>query len=298
MKDAKSLIRFDWAMKRLLRDKANFGVLEGFLTSLLGREIKILRLLESESNMETCDSKQNRVDIMAESNDGEKMLIEVQNEAEDTYFHRMLFASSRLVSEYIKRGSDYGKISKVYSVNIVYFNLGEGTDYVYHGKTEFHGIHNNELLRLPAHLKKRFRVEGVSDLYPEYYILRVNDFDKWSKVPLDQWMYFLSTSTIPDDADAPGLAEARQRLAIDRLSEAERNAYYDHLENMNSMRNVLDDAVNAAKFYGHKEGLQEGFEKGRMEEKIAIARSLKASGVPTEIIQNTTGLSAGEIYSL
>lgn len=42
-------------MKRLLRDKANYGVLEGFLTSLLGREIKILRLLESESNMEACD---------------------------------------------------------------------------------------------------------------------------------------------------------------------------------------------------------------------------------------------------
>lgn len=143
-------------------------------------------------------------------------------------------------------------------------------------------------------------------LKPEHYVLCVHDFDKWSKVPLDQWMYFLSTSTIPDDADAPGLAEARQRLAIDRLSEAERNAYYDHLENMNSMRNVLDDAVNAAKFYGHREGLQEGhkgglqegLEMGRMEEKIAIARSLKATGVPTEIIRKTTGLGVEEIDRL
>lgn len=30
------IIRFDWAAKRLLRNKANFGVLEGFLTVLLG----------------------------------------------------------------------------------------------------------------------------------------------------------------------------------------------------------------------------------------------------------------------
>lgn len=94
MKDAKSLIRFDWAMKRLLRDKANFGVLEGFLTSLLGREIKILRLLESESNMETCDCKQNRVDITAESNDGEKMLIEMLVLGEDTFYQRMTFSTS------------------------------------------------------------------------------------------------------------------------------------------------------------------------------------------------------------
>lgn len=302
MSEVKNLIRFDWAMKRLLRDKANYGVLEGFLTSLLGREVKILRLLESESNMETAQSKQNRVDILAESHDGEKMLIEVQNKGEDTFFHRMLFADSRLVSEYIKRGSDYGRISKVYRINIVYFNLGEGTDYVYQGKTEFRGIHNNELLKLPAHLKQRFRVEGISEQYPEYYILRVNDFDRWSKVPLDQWMYFLSTSTIPEGADAPGLAEARRQLDIDRLSEAEKNAYYDHLENMNSMRNVLDDAVNAAKYYSRQEGLREGrkegIEEGRQEEKIAIARSLKAAGVSIEIIAQTTTLTPDEIKNL
>ena len=37
-------IRFDWAIKRLLRNKANFGVLEGFLTVLLGEDIHILDL--------------------------------------------------------------------------------------------------------------------------------------------------------------------------------------------------------------------------------------------------------------
>ena len=46
------IIRFDWAMKRLLRNKANFSVLEGLLTTLLGEKIIIRRLLESESNQE------------------------------------------------------------------------------------------------------------------------------------------------------------------------------------------------------------------------------------------------------
>lgn len=45
-------IRFDWAMRRLLRNKANFAVLEGFLTTLLRDRIKIQKLLESESNQE------------------------------------------------------------------------------------------------------------------------------------------------------------------------------------------------------------------------------------------------------
>ena len=29
--DDKRLVRFDWAVKRMLRDKANFGVLEGLM---------------------------------------------------------------------------------------------------------------------------------------------------------------------------------------------------------------------------------------------------------------------------
>ncbi|MFA6884123.1 MAG: hypothetical protein WCQ55_03330, partial [Paludibacteraceae bacterium] len=63
-------IRFDWAMKRLLRNKANFAVLEGFLTTLLNRKIVIRKLLESESNQEEEFDKYNRVDILAEDCDG------------------------------------------------------------------------------------------------------------------------------------------------------------------------------------------------------------------------------------
>ena len=39
-------IRFDWAIKRLLRQKANFGVLEGFLTVFLNEEVKIIDILK------------------------------------------------------------------------------------------------------------------------------------------------------------------------------------------------------------------------------------------------------------
>ena len=50
-------VRFDWAMKRLLRDKANYGVVEGLITTLLGKKIKIQKLLESESNQDSEDAK-------------------------------------------------------------------------------------------------------------------------------------------------------------------------------------------------------------------------------------------------
>ena len=243
-------IRFDWAMKRLLRNKANFGVIEGLLTTLLNEKITIQRLLESESNQEDEYDKYNRVDILAEDSKGQLILFEIQNNNEYAYFQRMLFGVSKLVTEYIQRGQGYENIRKVYSINIVYFALGAGKDTVYHGTTEFRGIHDNDILQLSPFQREKFKVDTVSQLYPEYYILRVNDFNKWSKIPLEQWIYFLNTGEIPDDADAPGLGEARKRLNVNSLSKDEKNAYYRHLDNVV----ILRDNITTERAEGRAEG--------------------------------------------
>ena len=58
-------IRFDWAIKRLLRQKANFGVLEGFLTVFLNEPIKIIDILESEGRAEGRAEGSNQANINA-----------------------------------------------------------------------------------------------------------------------------------------------------------------------------------------------------------------------------------------
>lgn len=298
----KSYIRFDWAMKRLLRDKANFAVLEGLITTLLGEKMTIQKLLESESNQEDEDDKYNRVDILAENDKGEIFIIEIQNNNEYAYFQRMLFGTSKLVTEYINRGQGYDKIRKIYSINIVYFNLGNGTDVVYHGKTEFRGIHNNELLSLSPFQQQKFEVSEVSELYPEYYILKVNDFNRWSKVPLEQWIYFLNTGEIPEEADAPGLKEAREKLELDRMSKSELAAYYRHLDNVV----ILRDNIITARGEGHLEGKAEGRAEGRAEgimegiarAKLENAKKMKDLHLPIETICQITGLSEEEIKKL
>jgi len=80
-----NLIRFDWAIKKILRDKANFDVLEGFLSELLKQNIKILNILESESNKQHPDDKSNRVDLLTELETKELVIVEIQNEDEYDY---------------------------------------------------------------------------------------------------------------------------------------------------------------------------------------------------------------------
>ena len=119
----KKLIRFDWALKNILRDKANFDVLEGFLSNLLKEEIKVLELLESESNAETETSKFNRVDLKCKDSKGKIIIIEIQNQREFDYLQRMLWGTSKAVVECVTLGNKYSDVAKVISVNILYHKL-------------------------------------------------------------------------------------------------------------------------------------------------------------------------------
>lgn len=306
-------IRFDWAMKRLLRDKANYVVLEGFLASLLGKRFKIHRFLESEGNQEDEEDKYNRVDILAESEDGELCIIEVQNSRELSYFHRMLYGVSKAITEYIGLGKPYEEVRKVYSINIVYFELGQGKDYVYHGKTEFVGLHQpHDTLKLSVRQNEKFfgnkeldvmKRKAASDLFPEYYVLRVNDFDKVATTPLDEWIEFLKTGNISAKAKAAGLPEARERLRVDALSDKDKQAYYRHMESVRHMKSLFDtsrdegyeEGMDKGLAKGMDMGLAQGLAKGRSERAKEIAKQLKAMGLTTEQIAQATGLTLDEI---
>ena len=224
-------VRFDWAIKRLLRQKANFGVLEGF--------------------QEGPDEKYNRVDIKALDSKGEIVIIEVQNTRELNFMERLLFGTSKAVTEHIDKGQKYSNVKKVYSISIVYFNIGEGSDYLYHGQTRFIGVHTHDELLM--HEKDRDALVPVPELaaktFPEYYIIRVNEFDRVAVTPMEEWMRYLKDGVIEPDTTAPGLQEARQRLQYYSMTKEEQRSYLDHMDFVNQM----DDAMAANRREGREE---------------------------------------------
>ena len=303
----RTFISFDWALKHLLREKANHDVLEGFVAVVLGKKsIRIHRLLESEGNKEDPDSKTNRVDLLAEDENGDLLLIEVQGEPEQAYFQRMLFGASKLVTEYIESGENYEHVKRVYSINIVYFDLGQGEDCVYEGRTEFRGLTKGDLLELSPFQKQKFKADAVSDLYPRYVILKVNDFNRWSRVPLDQWLYFLAHTDIPEDADAPGLKEAREKLDLMRMSRDERILYDRYLMDRVILRNTVDGAREEGKYEGYNEGMEKGMvkgmekgvEKGKKEGLLYAAKQMRSMGIPDQQIIDSLGLTPEDIQLL
>lgn len=290
----KHLIRFDWAMKKLLRDKANYAVLEGFLSELFKFDITILQIGESEGNQQVFNDKFNRVDILAHTSGGEIVLVELQTDSELDYFHRMLYGVSKSIVENIKIGEQYGKIKKMYSVNIVYFQLGQGSDYVYHGKTEFRGLHTNDLLGLSTSQKERYKVENTFEIYPEFYILKINEFDDIAKDGLDEWIYFFKNNEVKEEFNAKGLDVVQQKLIVDSMSQEDRNAYNAFWENKRYESSMLNGALSE----GITQGKQEGKQEGRREAILEVAKNMLSLGMTLEQITSATGLTQEALKQL
>jgi hypothetical protein len=265
-KGERVLISFDYATKRLLRNKANYEVLEGFLSELLLKDVSVKSIGESESNREGEEDRQSRADILVEDASGEILLIELQFRQQIDFLQRMLFGTSKAVTERIHKGDDYLKVRKVYSINIVYFDLGQGNDYVYHGKTRFTGLHKKDELLLSGAQRKVFGGETAGDVYPEYYILKINNFNDVAKDTLDEWIYFFKHNIIKDEFTAKGLDRAREALDRDNLTPEEQK-YYDYIQHVRSDNRSY---FASSKAEGREEGIIEGMEKGRIErEKLA-----------------------------
>lgn len=270
----KKLISFDWAIKRLLRNKANFVVLEGFLSELLFDNIKIRQILESEANQEGEEDKYNRVDLLTENSKNELIIIEIRNTYEIDYFHRMVYGVSKVIAENLYRGKAYSEVKKVISVNIVYFDLGQGEDYIYKGKTDFKGLHKNDILELSDKQKATFSKTAVSHVFPEYLLIKVNNFNNHATDTLDEWVYFLKNSEVKDEFKAKGLKEAGEVLDYMRLPKEELYSYNRHLDALHLKASEMFSLQEEAK-YKLKEG---------------IAVKLILNGVSNEVISMSTDL--------
>ena len=304
-------IRFDWAAKRLLRNKANFGVLEGFLTVLLGENIRILEILESESNQLSPEDKFNRVDIKARNSKDEIIIVEIQNTREIYYLERILYGVAKTITEHIGLGRIYSDVKKVYSISILYFDIGQGNDYLYHGQNTFVGVHTGDFLQVTTKEKGVIVRKLPAEIFPEYFLIRVNEFNKSAVTPLEEWIEYLKTGIIRPDTKAPGLEEARRKLIYYNLEPAERQAYDRHIDAIMIQNDVLgtarEEGLQEGREEGREEGLQEGREEGReeglqdgrKESKITIARNMKnVLNLPDETIAQISGLPIDEIKKL
>ena len=276
MTEESKYVRFDWAIKSILRDKANKEVLEGLIHVLIGEPVKITEILESEGNSDSREDKTNRVDVKAKTEKGEYIVVEVQLTKERDFFKRIIFGTAKSITDQISIGKEYDVIKKVYSINILYFNLGSGDDYAFHGETVFRGMTNekavlqlnNDKERIYIDSEKR-RMTTPKEVFPEFFLLIVERFNEVAKTHIEEWMAYLKDGAIREDTTAPGLQAAREKLAYMSMTKEDRKAYDDYMISVHAARDAWDTAISDGRAEGRAEGraigFNEGLEKGMAE---------------------------------
>lgn len=299
------IVRFDWAMKHLLRNKANYDIVEGFLCALLNdNDLTVIEMLESESNMDDGNDKFNRVDVLVKDKLGRNIIIEIQNTRESDYLHRILYGTSKNISESIESGDKYRHISKVISVSILYFNLGIGDDYLYYGSNDFVGLTTNERITKDSEKVKNLIPKGSNyngvEIFPEYYLIQVGKYQNIVNRAIDEWIYWFKNEQVKTGSSSKNIEKVTEKLKVLKMDTKERKAYERFLEKLVSEIDMIETAEetgrkNAAKEF--EEELKEARDKER-EANIKLACKMIKYGEPIEEIVNETGLSMSDIEEL
>jgi len=282
----RKLISFDWAIKRILRSKANFEILEGFLSELLFEDITILEILESESNQEQKNDKFNRLDIKVKNQNNEIILIEIQYDREMDYMQRILYASSKAIVEHMKESESYSKVTKIISISILYFDFGNGDDYIYKGTTNFIGLHNKSLLQLNEKQQELYKTDKVEKLYPEFYLIKIKNFNDNSKDTLDEWINFLKNEEISDNPKAKGLLKAKETLDYLKMEDDERLDYNQYQKSLHDQASAYESTYVIGGIEGEKR------------KAIEIAKKSLEQNIDLETIKIITGLTDTDLSNL
>jgi predicted transposase/invertase (TIGR01784 family) len=221
----------------------------------------------------------------------------VQVERELDYLQRMLYGTSRVITEHQKESQAYATLVKVISVNILYFDFGHGSDYIYHGTTTFTGIHDHDKLELDIRQQKQYGKIQINNIYPEYYLIRINNFNRIATTSLDEWIYFLKNEDIKDEFKAKGIQKAKKSFSLLSLTEKEQLAYARYQDDLRYEASLVESNYGLGRMEGKEEGIEIGIEQGIEKGKLEVANRLvekgmsaeeaaAVAGIPVELLRN------------
>ena len=210
------------------------------------------------------------------------------------YLERILYGVAKVTTEYASLGEAYYHVKKAYSISILYFDIGNGSDYLYYGQNNFIGVHTGDQLQINVKEKNAIVTRMPADISPEYVLIRVNEFNRVAVTPLEEWMNYLKRGVIRPDTKAPGLEEAREKLRYYSMTPQERLAYDRHLDSVM----IQNDVIESAKLEGRLKGIAEGRLERIEKKRLSNARKMKEIGLDYTMIADVTGLTSEDIANL
>jgi predicted transposase/invertase (TIGR01784 family) len=296
----------DIVFKMLFGDDQHTDILSAFLKAVLppqeDDEWEEILLMPTIPPAEHPQDKVFILDVKVKSKLNSLAAVEIQLRSQPALRKRILYYATRLVTEQLGEGDDYGKIKPGITILITDFVLiRENTKY-----------HNQYRLHDPE----------TGSTFSDDLVLHILELPKLGEddhTPLWAWMKFFSAKS-KEELEMLATKDAGVKKAVNRLfelsadeaarsiREAQNKARRDHFAQLVYAREEGETAGEMRGFEkgiekGRMEGLEEGIGKGRMEgleegnheASLKIARELLARGIDPDIVLAVTGLERNEL---
>jgi len=281
----------DFGFKKLFGSEPNKDLLIDFLNQLLPTHhtIKDLSYSSNEHLSNTELDRKAIFDIFCESTTGEKFIVEIQKSKQNYFKDRSIYYSTFPIQQQAKKGDWDFKLTAVYTIGILDFVFDEH-------KNDSTIIHTVKLKDQSNHVF----YDKLTFIYIELPKFDKTTGELHSKI--DKWLfvfrYLAQLQNHPITLQEKIFEKLFKAAEIAKFSPEEQESYEKSLKYYRDIKNVVDTAKEEGLEEGLEKGRKEGLEKGRKERNIEIAKAMKQSGVPIEVIAKTTGLSITKIEAL
>ena len=268
-----------------------------FLNEIIpDRHILDIEHLRNEQIPLRIDSKKSVYDLYCKTDDGSKIIVELQNDPQKYFVDRAIYYSTFPVQAQVEKGDPEYKLCPIYVVSILNFTLPE--------------LEGEENVLSTFRLKELNTGRELSNKYT-FVFIELGKFNKQlhqldKNNILDGFYYCLKHISKLQERPLELQQEIMARLfEAARVAALQPEEFEEYIGTMVTERDIKN-YISYATEQGKKEGLAEGIAIGKAEGKVEgeaegiqkTARNLKAKGISVELIMECTGLSAEEVENL
>ncbi|MEY8686958.1 Rpn family recombination-promoting nuclease/putative transposase [Bacteroides sp. AN502(2024)] len=278
----------DVGFKKIFGQEITKDLLIDFLNGLLVNEkcITDITFLDKELLPEYMGDRGVIYDIYCTTENGEQLVVEMQNKQQTNFKERALFYLSHTIARQGERGIFWKfDLKAVYGVFFLNFSLPNGS----------------HKLRTDVVLTDRDTHETFSDKL-RFIFIELPSFNKEESecdTDFERWIYVLKNmetlKRMPFKARKSVFEKLEKIVDIASLSKEERMKYDESIKVFRDQLVTISFAKEEGKKEGLEEGIEKGIKKGMKKKSLEIARNLKDLGVPVATISQASGLSIDEI---
>ena len=281
----------DVGFKKIFGQEINKDLLIDFLNSLLKGErvINNVTFLDKEQVGEFKDDRSLIYDVYCETDSGEKIIVEMQNQPQPYFKSRSIYYAAQSVARQGERGSLWNfDVKAVYCISFLNFRQAGISEKF---RTDI------ALMDMQSRLPFSDKIRLIYLQLP-LFTKEVRECEN----QFERWIYVLKNmeklNRYPFEIKDKVFKKLIETCDVASWTREERIKYDRALKRYRDTLAVMEGQKQEGRAEGRAEGIKEGKEQGRKEAQLDIARNFKQSGIPIDVIAQNTGLSIEEINSL